>query len=108
MYGTTNNSQLNEILAALKSALNPKKVYLFGSRARGDFHDESDYDFVLIVGDQFKDKRERREIAYEALKNIKPNTDFFIYTQAEFDEWKDELSSIPETALRQGRELELG
>ena len=103
----THDPVLNEILHAFKKALNPKKVYLFGSRVRGDFHVDSDYDFALIVADDFKDKRKRRELAYEALKDIKAGVDFFIYTQDEFDEWENELSSIPETALNQGRELDL-
>jgi hypothetical protein len=32
----------------------------------------------------------------------------WIYSEAEFNDWKDEFSSIPETALNTGKEIELG
>ncbi len=34
-------------------------------------------------------------------------TDIFIYSIKEFEEWKDEFNSIPETALNIGKEIEL-
>jgi len=34
--------------------------------------------------------------------------DVFVYTQKEFDHLKTEMSSIPETAIYEGRELTLG
>ena len=36
------------------------------------------------------------------------SADIFVYSTKEFDEWKNELSSIPETALNTGREIDLG
>lgn len=33
--------------------------------------------------------------------------DIFIYSEKEFNEWKDEFSTIPETAPNTGKELEL-
>ena len=36
------------------------------------------------------------------------SADVFIFSQAEFDEWKTELNSIPETALNTGLEIGLG
>lgn len=33
------------------------KIIIFGSRARGDFDENSDYDFAIIVNDRFKDLR---------------------------------------------------
>jgi len=35
------------------------------------------------------------------------SADVFFYSQEEFDDWKDELSSIPETALNTGIEIKL-
>ena len=36
------------------------------------------------------------------------SADVFVFSEAEFDEWKTELNSIPETALNTGLELDLG
>lgn len=49
---------LNEIKAAIRSVDAGAEVILFGSRARGDFNEESDWD-ILILSD--KADKERRE-----------------------------------------------
>lgn len=44
------------------------EVVLFGSRARGDFHDESDWDVLILVDKEetdFNFKRRIRETIYE-------------------------------------------
>lgn len=46
--------------------------------------------------------------AETVLQHIDAKVDVFVYSEKEFNEWKDELSSIPETALNTGREIELG
>ena len=35
------------------------------------------------------------------------SADVFVYSQREFDDWKDDFSSIPETAINTGREIDL-
>ena len=46
-------SQKEEILLRIKkeilSVVPDAKIYLFGSRARGDFHDESDWDILILT-----------------------------------------------------------
>nr|MBA3342644.1 nucleotidyltransferase domain-containing protein [Gemmatimonadaceae bacterium] len=37
---------VDEIVATLVSRFNPRRVYLFGSHARGDARPDSDYDFL--------------------------------------------------------------
>ena len=43
--------QLDELKKSLEKSLNPQafKMILFGSRARGDYHDESDVDIAIVV-----------------------------------------------------------
>ena len=76
------DNTLQEIMKRLKDEFHPEKAYLFGSRARGD-----------------------NEQASEVLHDLEASVDVFVYTRKEFEEWKDEFSSIPETALREGREI---
>ena len=61
---------IEEIKTELKSKYPDfRGIYLFGSRARGDFHEDSDYDFVLIfereINRKFKDEVRRKIIDYE-------------------------------------------
>lgn len=40
---------VSEIVATLLSRFTPRRVYLFGSRARGDARSDSDYDFLIEI-----------------------------------------------------------
>jgi len=39
---------IDQVKNIIVSQVNPDKIILFGSRARGDFQDESDYDFLVL------------------------------------------------------------
>lgn len=43
--------ELDRVLHRLVGALRPVSIYLFGSRARGDAADDSDYDLMLVLAD---------------------------------------------------------
>lgn len=105
------NSQqkLKIILDALKQEFNPTKVFLFGSQANQLTHQDSDYDIVVVVKETQKSRIENMRIARALVRKVaNVSADVFVYDQKEFDEYKNELSSIPETALNTGRELDLG
>jgi len=97
---------LDRIKAKLIRALSPRKIYLFGSRGRRDHSDKSDYDLLVVVEKSNLDYHARNVKARLALADIHSATDVFVVTQAEFDEMKNEMGSIPELALHEGRELE--
>jgi predicted nucleotidyltransferase len=99
---------LNEILSRLVPEFSPTRIYLFGSRAKGNERPDSDYDLLLVVKSSDRGRLGRMDQARDVLRGIKAGADVFVYTQAEFDEWKDEFSSIPETAVNTGMELHVG
>ena len=43
--------ELSRIVASIAIQYNMKRVYLFGSRARGDYRPDSDYDFCVLPGE---------------------------------------------------------
>jgi predicted nucleotidyltransferase len=106
--GDLNDQKLEEIRSILIREFNPKKIYLFGSRANGNHRSNSDYDLVVVVENSDLDRHDRNVKARLALFDVGAPVDVFVYTHAEFEDWKDEMSSIPETAYRLGRELALG
>jgi predicted nucleotidyltransferase len=99
---------LNEICMRLNQEFNPKKIYLFGSRARGDHKPDSDYDLVLVIDSSDLGMIDRNIQAGKVLWGIKASVDVFVYTQAEFDLMKDQFNSIAELTMHEGRELTLG
>jgi len=47
---------IEQIRDIIVSEVNPDKIILFGSRARGDYYENSDYD-ILILKSQFTNRR---------------------------------------------------
>ena len=58
---------LAEVVRRLILAYEPRRIYLFGSRARGDSNFDSDYDLMVIVPDDTIPARRRSKLAYEKL-----------------------------------------
>ncbi len=84
------------------------RLFLFGSRTNGSAKKDSDYDFVMIVPNSKKSSiNEMSKARSLVFKKHEISADIFIYSEKEFDEWKTELNSIPETALNTGKEIEL-
>ena len=102
------DSTLDKILKILKTEFQPKRILLFGSRASGDHGSNSDYDLVIVGDSSSLPKIEKMQRASDLLYPLKVRADVFFYSEEEFESWKDEFSSIPELALREGRELDLG
>lgn len=100
-----NDKNLAEMISKLKAHFKPEKVLLFGSRAKGTSTSDSDYDLLLVVKDSNKTSRERLREAREIIRGRTVAVDIFIYTKKEFDEYKEEFSSIPHTAYTEGIEL---
>jgi len=51
--GTRDLEELRDLISPLASRYNITGVYLFGSRARGDSVEDSDYDFVIEVAPDY-------------------------------------------------------
>lgn len=102
------NELINQIKDTLKDEYHPSRLFLFGSRANGTSRADSDYDFVMVVPNAKKSSLEEMTKARSLVfKNHNVSADIFIYSEKEFEDWKDEFNSIPETALNTGKEIEL-
>jgi len=95
---------LSEIVRRLVEALDPDKIILFGSRARGDTHAQSDVD-LLIVKASDKPRHRRTGEAHQALWGIGVPTDILWFTPEEIDEWSEVKHHAATQATREGRVL---
>ena len=65
------------------------KLYLYGSRARGDYHEDSDWDLLLLldkpklVADDYDLTYPFRELGWDIGEEISPH----IYTKKQWNEW---------------------
>ena len=78
--------RFERIVDRIKEKFEPEEVILFGSRARGDYLDDSDYD-LMVVSKKFRgyDFRVRIIKIYELI-DVPINIDVLCYTPEEFEE----------------------
>ncbi len=95
---------LAEIVRRLVEAFDPEKIILFGSRARGNFHEQSDLD-LMIVKDSNEPKHRRAGRAYVALSAIDAPKDILWFTPEEVDYWSEVKYHVATRATREGRVL---
>ncbi len=96
---------LAELLRRLVAAYQPERVYLFGSRARGEVRPDSDYDLLLVVPDDAPSERRRSRLAYEVLRGTGVAADVLVCTRTWFERRERLRASLPGTVLREGRLL---
>ena len=96
---------LAEIVRRLIAAYQPDRIYLFGSKARGDADADSDYDLMVVVPDDASPPRRRSRLAYQALRGTGIAADVLVWTRSLFDRRARVVTSLPATVLREGRLL---
>ena len=110
MVTNQNDVKLKLITDRLKEKFRPTRLFLYGSRVIGNHRPDSDYDFVMVLKDF--DSKKRFDLMSEISSAFRNEYDVDVqvwaYSEAQFNDWKDEFSSIPETALNTGKEIDLG
>ncbi len=95
---------LAEIVRRLVEAVDPDRIVLFGSRARGDSRPDSDLD-LLIVKDSAEPRHRRVVPAYRALRGLGIPKDIVWYTPQELADWAGVVNHLVRRALNEGRVL---
>lgn len=99
----TLNPELAELVRRLVEAYRPLRIYLFGSRARGEATEESDYDLMVVVSDSASEDHRRSRLAYEVLWGAGTPADVLVTTEGHFQSRAHLRASLPATVLREGR-----
>ena len=98
------DDQLAEIVRRVIEAVDPDKIILFGSQARGDARGRSDVDLMIVKASDLPRHR-RTAPVHKALCSIGIPTDILWYTPEEIDEWSEVRQHVATQATRQGRTL---
>ncbi len=88
----------------LVAAFSPRRVILFGSRARGTASSDSDYD-ILVVADSELPFEDRVFRARRAVRDVRAPKDIFVLTPAEYRELATWVSGIVREAIDHGKVL---
>ena len=103
-YPVVDDVLLAEVVRRILSVESPKKIVLFGSHARGDAHEGSDLD-LLVIEDSRELRSRRAARYYVALNGLFPETDIVVWSPSEVSEWASVPDHFISTALREGRTL---
>jgi predicted nucleotidyltransferase len=94
--------RLAEAVRRLRAAYAPERIYLFGSRARGEGLADSDYDFLVVVADGTAPEARAGKIGYQALRGTGIAADIVVCTRSYFQARVHLQASLPGIVLHEG------
>ena len=95
---------LAEMVTRIRQALQPERIILFGSRARGTAHANSDFD-LLVIKDSDQPRYRRSARLYSILADLPAEVEIIVYTPEEVREWSAVPEAFVTTALEKGKVL---
>ncbi|MCC7293485.1 MAG: nucleotidyltransferase domain-containing protein [Phycisphaerales bacterium] len=105
----TSSSQSDPLLAGmverLVAAFEPDRIYLFGSKARGDEGPDSDYDLMVIVPEVHEPGYRLAQQASRVLREFATAVGVLVWSREAFDSRTDLRASLPATILDEGKLL---
>lgn len=95
---------LNDLVSRIRRVVDPVRIVLFGSSARGTAGPDSDLDVLVVV----KSGLPRREIAmkmYREMVGLGQPVDLVVVHDTVLEKYATSQALIYEPALREGKEL---
>lgn len=96
--------QLDALVASIVDRVRPELVLLFGSRARGEAREDSDYDIMLVLRDG-ADVEGDRGAANDARRLMHISADILACTASEYGRWQHDPGFLHWLVSREGRLL---
>jgi len=96
---------LEEVVRRIVAVLQPEVIYLYGSHAYGQPHENSDVDLLVVVRGSSLPPHRRAIRAYRALRGLFLPAEVKVVTHAEFERRAQWLSSIERVVREKGKVL---
>ena len=95
-----NNTEINDIVNFIVTAVPALEVYIFGSYANGTAREDSDYDFYVVVPDGLQPIETTWKIAGSIPREVKKrrNIDMLVGTRSKFNKYRNVYSIEREVA----------
>ena len=90
---------------ARKLGIGIRSIILFGSRARGDFRDDSDWDIIIVVGDETSREgiKKLQLQVYKKLAEAKIYSDVIVFKESCYRRYKKVAGTVAYSASREGK-----
>jgi predicted nucleotidyltransferase len=102
---TIDQELLDETVRRIVTALQPETIYLYGSHAYGQPHQDSDVDLFVVVDDSDLPPHRRAVAVYRALRGLYLPAEVKVATRAEFERRAQWSSSVERAVLDKGKVL---
>ena len=96
-----NKSLVNQIAAKIREICSPVKIILFGSTARGEIHENSDLDFLVVVPNGTH-RRKTAQMIYKNIIDIGFAADIIVVTEEDVETFRNVEGTIIKPALIEG------
>ncbi len=101
------DNMIRQMVDVIVREADPKRVILFGSRAREDAGGNSDVDFIIVRDEPPEGGSRRKELGriWRQLVKFHVPVDLLWYTSAELEKWRSMRNHVVSHALKEGREV---
>ena len=99
--GVLDPSILDGIIRRIVEAVQPERIILFGSAARGEMNRHSDVDLLVVKDNTHRGHLTKR--IYKSLRGAGAPVDVVVATPADVKRYKDSHALVIKPALQEGR-----
>ena len=102
------NEVIDRMAREIVREVDPQRILLFGSWARGEGNEHSDVDLLVVEREPFDHNRSRRKEAariWRCISDFRIPADILVYCTSEVALWKESRFHVIARALREGRIL---
>ena len=93
---------LDQVVAQIVDVAHPEKIILFGSYARGDARDDSDFD-LLVIEREVTARREETVRIRRSLRPLRVPADILVFSIDEVKRYGDIMGTVLYPVLREGK-----
>ncbi|HUG92064.1 MAG TPA: nucleotidyltransferase domain-containing protein [Planctomycetaceae bacterium] len=97
-------SDLSDLVLRIVGSIQPLRIILFGSAARGEMGQHSDLDVLVVVPDG-SNCLEAAKAAYRSLRGYPHPKDVLVVQQSDLEQYGNNPYLVIHDALREGKEL---
>jgi len=101
---TRNTETITRMTELLIEAANPKRIIMFGSRARGEAGEDSDLD-VMVVEEGVSDRAREMVRLNRLLRSLDIPVDLLVVSAEKFNYWCDTPGNVYFEAATEGKVL---
>ncbi|MYE87904.1 nucleotidyltransferase domain-containing protein [Candidatus Poribacteria bacterium] len=95
---------IEQLMARIIELVQPLRIILFGSAARGEMGPDSDIDVLVVMPDGVR-RRQTAQFLYRQIRGLGVPFDILVATPDDLERHQDNIGLIYHSILREGREV---